>query len=286
MAVVSFISKRIYLRFHGTTSLSCLSAHLLSIFLFLGTTLTVHAQFDIPPKPSRNSEPTAVYDYINLLNTYQQKSLEQKLIRYSDTTSTQIVVVIISSTKGEDISFLGAQWGQKWGIGQANEDNGILIIVAKDDRKVDINTGYGIESIISDRDAERIINRVIVPAFKKGDFYGGLDQATNEMIARLEGNFTGTREDNDTLPVRPILMFIFFIIVLIILSRNNHRGGGRDGGRRRRAGSLLDVIILSNMGRGGFGGGGSSGGSFGGGGGFGGGFGGGGFGGGGASGGW
>lgn len=265
-----------------------INIHLLCVVLFLGG-FTLHAQFDIPPKPNSKTEQTALYDYIGLLNSYQQKSLEQKLIHYSDTTSTQIVIAIISSTKGEDISFLGAKWGQKWGIGQANEDNGILILLAKDDRKVDINTGYGIESIISDRDAERIINRTMIPAFKQGDFYGGLDAATNEMIARLEGNFTGTRKNNEGLPAGPILVFVFFIIILIILSRNNHRGGGRGGRRRRVADSLLDVIILSNMGRGGFGSGGSygsGGGSFGGGGGFGGGFGGGGFGGGGASGGW
>lgn len=291
MIHIQSIYKSICIRFCESKD-RCIS--LLFVLAFLGSGFTVQAQFDIPPKPSKKSDQTAVHDYINLFNSYQKQSLDQKLIRYSDTTSTQIVIAIISSTKGEDISLLGAQWGQKWGIGQADKDNGILILVAKDDRRVDINTGYGIESIISDRDAERIINRIIVPAFKKGDFYGGLDQATDEMIARLEGNFTGTRKSNKGFPIGPILAFVIFIIILIILSRKNHRGGGRNG-RRRSVGSLLDVIILSNMGRGGFGSGsgggsggfGGGGGSFGGGGGgFGGGFGGGGFGGGGASGGW
>ncbi len=290
MTESSFTYKSIFIRFRESKTRRI---SLLFIFLFLGSIFTMQAQFDIPPKPSKKSKQTAVYDYIKEFNSYQKQSLDQKLIRYSDTTSTQIVIAMISSTKGEDISLLGAQWGQKWGIGQANEDNGIMIIVAKDDRTVDINTGYGIESIISDRDAERIINRILIPAFKKGDFYGGLDQATDEMIARLEGNFTGTRKSNREFPIGPILSFVLFIVILIILSRKNHRGGGRNG-RRRSTGSLLDVIILSNMGRGGFGSGGSSGGGFGGGGGsfggggggFGGGFGGGGFGGGGASGGW
>ncbi|GGG19143.1 methanol dehydrogenase [Dokdonia pacifica] len=262
------------------------SVYMIFILLFLGNGV-VHAQFDIPAKPSSKTEQRAVYDYKKQLNSYQFNTLNQKLIRYSDTTSTQIVIAIIDSSNGEDLSLLGAQWGQKWGIGQADEDNGILILLAINDRKVDINTGYGIESIISDRDAERIINRTMIPAFKKGDFYGGLDAATNEMIARLEGNFTGTRKDNNSFPTGPVIAFVFFVVILIILSRKNHRGGGR-GGRRRVAESLLDVIILSNMGRGTFGSGGGfgSGGSFGGGGGFGGGFGGGGFGGGGASGGW
>lgn len=247
-----------------------------------------YAQFTIPEKPTKEN-PDAVYDYIGLLSKGQKDALENKLVRYSDTTSTQIVIAIISSTNGEGVDMVGAKWGQKWGVGQAREDNGIIILLARDDRKVDINTGYGIESIISDRDAERIINRVMIPQFKKGNYYAGLDGGVDALIDGLEGNFTGTRELDSAFPIQPILMFLFFVVILIILSRNNHRGGGRNGGKRRVGGSLLDVIILSNMGRGGFGGGGGSfgsGGSFGGGGGFGGGFGGGGFGGGGASGGW
>lgn len=254
--------------------------------LFICSSIACYGQFTIPEKPSK-ANPDAVYDDIGLLTTSQKQALEEKLIRYSDTTSTQIVIAIISSTKGDDIAMVGARWGQKWGIGQAKEDNGIIITLAKDDRMVDINTGYGIEYILSDRDAERIINRVMLPQFKNGNFYTGLDQATDVIFQTLQGNYKGTRQEDNTLPIEPIAMFIIFIVLLIILSRGNRNGGGGTG--RRVAGSLLDVIILSNMGRGGFGGGsswGGGGGSFGGGGGFGGGFGGGGFGGGGASGGW
>ncbi|RMB56564.1 TPM domain-containing protein [Dokdonia sinensis] len=260
----------------------------LSLFLIVSCYSVSIGQYDIPEKPSRNSEQTAFYDYgVNLLSPAQRQSLEQKLIKYADTTSTQIVVVVIPSTKGEDISMLGAKWLAKWGIGDAKKDNGILITVAKDDRQVDINTSYGIEYLISDRDAERIINRIIVPNFKAGQFYRGLDESTTAMMQMLAGNYKGTRENNRSdFPIEPIIMFIVFIVIIFILSRNNHRGGGR-GGRRNVAGSLLDVIILSNMGRGSFGGGSSWGGGGGfGGGGFGGGFGGGMGGGGGASGGW
>lgn len=262
--------------------------------LFLGaTSWTATAQFDIPEKPKSNTKQTAVHDYIGLLPTGQATALERKLIQYADTTSTQIVIAIISSTKGEDISLLGAQWGQKWGVGQSKEDNGIFIILAKDDRMVDINTGYGIEYLVTDRDAEQIINRIMVPQFKSGSYYNGLDKGTTALMQMLSGNYKGSRKSNGSdMPIEPIGIVILFIIIVIILSRKNHRGGGRNGGRRRPT-SLLDVIILSNMGRGGFGGGSSwgggsfgGGGGFSGGGGFGGGFGGGGFGGGGASGGW
>lgn len=246
----------------------------------------VLAQFTIPEKPKDQSYDRWVYDDIHLFSEGVQERLAKKLIRYSDTTSTQIAIAVISSTKGEDISLLGAKWGEKWGLGQAKEDNGIFIILARDDKMVDINTGYGIEYILSDRDAERIINRIMLPQFKKGNYYQGLDQATDAIFDHLQGNYTGVPQENTSLPFEPIIMFIIFIVLFIILSRGNRRGGnGGTGGRIAK--SLLDVIILSNMGRGGFGGRSSwGGGSFGSGGGFGGGFGGGSFGGGGASGGW
>ncbi|WGK65448.1 TPM domain-containing protein [Croceiramulus getboli] len=244
---------------------------------------SVQAQFTIPEKPKTFS---LVYDDYGLLTAAQRSELDTKLKRYSDTTSTQIVVAIIGSTKGEDISFLGAKWGQAWGIGQAQEDNGIFVLLAREDRTIDINTGYGIESIISDRDAERIINRVIIPQFKEGDYYGGLQLGTDAIIQSLHGEF----ENNDPRrsqgpPLKPFLMILIFIIIMIILSRNRRGGGGKGGRGRGTADTLLDVIILSNLGRGGWGSG-SGGGSFGGGGFGGGGFGGGGFGGGGASGSW
>jgi uncharacterized protein len=245
---------------------------------------TAFSQFDIPEVPSK-SEQTAVYDYIDLLTESQQNSLKTKLINYADTTSTQIVVVIISTTKGEDISFLGAKWGQKWGIGQADTDNGILILLAKDDRTVDINTGYGIEYRITDRMAERIINNHMIPEFKNGDYYAGLDIATNVMIEMLSGEFEGERRYDFPYTRLIVIAVLLLFLIVIFSSRNKGRGGGR-GNNSSGMGSLWDVIVLSNAGRTGGSWGSGSGSSWGGGGRFGGGFGGGGFGGGGASGSW
>jgi uncharacterized protein len=256
------------------------SYHLLafiSLFFFLSE--AGFAQFTIPEKPKLQ---TSVYDYINLLNPSQKNSLENKLIRYADSTSTQIVVAIISSTNGEDISLLGAKWGQQWGIGQKDQDNGILILLAKDDRTIDINTGYGIEYRVTDLMAERIINRVMIPEFKAGSYYNGLDKGADALFDALNGEFKEDRDfsKNNNIPWE-ILIPILFLIIFIALNRNKKGRGGKNGGRKSGS-SLLDFIIFSNLGRtGGFGGGGSSGG-----GGFGGGFGGGGFGGGGASGSW
>ena len=244
------------------------------------------AQFQIPEKPQLE---TSVYDYINLLSESQKNSLEQKLIRYSDSTSSQIVMAIIRSTEGENITYLGAQWGQKWGIGQAGKDNGILVLLAKDDRKIAINTGYGVEGSLTDALSRRIIENVIIPQFKQDDYYGGLNNGADAIFQVLNGEFQEDRtfDDNPGFPFEAFLPIIIFIVILIILSSRNRRNKGGRGGGKKSGLDLWDIIILSNMGRGGFGGGSSRGGfGSGGGGGFSGGFGGGGFGGGGASGGW
>src|SRR5699024_8243860 len=91
------------------------------IFLFLS--FQICAQYDIPPKPTKQ---TAVYDQSQILNSSEKSRLEQKLIAYADTTSTQIVVITIPSLKGEYIGMLAAEWGEKWGVGQSQKDNGIL----------------------------------------------------------------------------------------------------------------------------------------------------------------
>ena len=251
------------------------------------------AQFKIPEKPSKTSEQTSVYDYIDLLSPSEKNNLEQKLIKYSDTTSTQIVVAIISSTQGENINYLGAKWGHAWGIGQAKEDNGILILLARDDRKIAISSGYGVEHLLTDAMSKRIIERDIIPYFKQNDYYGGLNKGSDAIFEVLTGEYQGTRQNDPG--GFPIVFFFILLVVFIIfiISISKHRRGGNGGSGGKTDGtSIWDAIILSNMGRGSYGGGSSggfgrsSGGGFSGGGGFGGGFGGGGFGGGGASGGW
>tara|TARA_R110002073_G_scaffold57778_4_gene146702 strand:+ start:116071 stop:116829 length:759 start_codon:yes stop_codon:yes gene_type:complete len=242
-------------------------------------------QLNIPEKPK---DQTSVYDGAKLLDGNEKVSLEQKLINYSDTTSTQIVVATITTLNGEEIALYATEWAQQWGIGQKEEDNGVLILVAKEDRKLWITTGYGVEHLLTDAISKRIVTNIITPRFKQGDFYGGLDRGTSAIMQVLSGEYQGTRTEDSSSEGIPFIFIVIFFIVLMIILSNTKRGGGRNGGRRRNstAGSILEAIILSNAGRGGFGGSGGFGGGSSGGGGFGGGFGGGGFGGGGAGGSW
>ena len=119
--------------------------------IWLWVTLCVvsigYAQFDIPKKATGSAQ-TSVYDYANLLEPQQKQALERKLINYADTTSTQIVVAIIPSLKGENEGMLAPKWAHEWGIGQKDEDNGVLILLAEKERKIWISPGYGLEHIL------------------------------------------------------------------------------------------------------------------------------------------
>lgn len=259
------------------------------LLFFFGCILlqSVHAQFDIPAKPAVQ---TSVYDYAKVLSASEKAALEQKLINYADTTSTQIVIATVPTINGEYIGTLTPKWAHEWKIGQSKEDNGVFILLAEQERKIWISPGYGLEQKLTAGINGEIIRNVILPEFKKGDYYSGLDKGTDKLIDLFNGTYTGTPQQRKSNSSGGgggfIFLFIIFIVIMIILSKNN-RGGGRNGGRRGGGFDLMDMIILSNLGRGGgsFGGGSSSGGGFGGGG-FGGGFGGGGFSGGGAGGSW
>ncbi|KIX21939.1 methanol dehydrogenase [Flavobacterium sp. 316] len=260
-------------------------------FLLVLTTLLLHyigfSQFDIPKKPTFQ---TSIYDYADVLNESEEKSLENKLVTYSDSTTTQIVIITVESLKGDDIGILTPRWAQEWGIGQADTDNGILILLSKNDRKIWISPGYGLEHKLTAGINGELIRNVILPEFKAGSYYNGLDKGTTAIFDVIKGTYKGERKGNKSKGSGlPIFIFILFFIILIILISKNKNNRGNNGGSGRTGGvDLMDIIILSSLGRGNGGGsfgGGSSGGGFGGGG-FGGGFGGGGFSGGGAGGSW
>ena len=254
--------------------------------LFFLTGIYAQAQVTIPKIPSFQ---TSVYDYEGILNASEKEQLEDKLVRYSDSTSTQIVVVSVADLKGEDIGILTPRWAHEWGIGQAKEDNGILILLSKKERKIWIAPGYGVEDrLIAAVNAE-IIRNIITPEFKVGNYYSGLDKGADAIFDVLKGKYKGSRkESKEDFPILPVIIFVFILIFII----SRAKGGGNSGGSSGGGFDLADIIILSSLGRSGgggsFGGGGFGGGGFGGGGsgGFGGGFGGGGFSGGGAGGSW
>ena len=246
------------------------------------------AQFDIPKKPTGTAQ-TSVYDYANLLEDSQRKTLEQRLLNYADSTSTQIVVAIIPTLKGESEGMLAPRWAHEWGVGQKDEDNGVFILLAVQERKIWIAPGYGLEHILTAGVNGEIVRNVIIPNFKQGNYYQGLYDGTAALMELFSGTYKAKQQVQEEFPAGAILFFaIVIMFILFALFSKGGKGGGSNGNRRGGF-DLMDMIILSNLGRnsgGGFGGGGFGGGGSFGGGGFGGGFGGGGFSGGGAGGSW
>lgn len=269
-------------------NLSIKSSYLLLTFFLFFCCLGFAQSGKIPPKPSLE---TSYYEIgTTLLDESQKQVIEQKLIKYADSTSTQIVVVVVPTTDGEEPWKYAFDIADAWKIGQAGKDNGILLLIAKDDRKIAIQSGRGVEHLLTDAMSKLIIDNDITPEFKKGDFFAGIDNGTTAIIKVMNGEYkeerTNLRKGKKDGGGGIFIFIIIFVIIIVILSK---RGGGRGGNNSGGFGSTLtDILILSSLGRSGDGsgfGGSGGGGGFGGGG-FGGGFGGGGFGGGGASGGW
>ncbi|GAB4045824.1 TPM domain-containing protein [Spirosoma litoris] len=233
----------------------------------------------IPDKPN---PPRLVNDFVGILSSTERSQLEQKLRAYNDSTSTQITIVIVKTTEPYPIGDFAFQVGRKWGVGQKDKNNGLVLAWATQTRKIFIAPGYGLEGAIPDAIAKRIITNVIVPAFKQEQYYRGLDDATTEIIQRAKGEYKGdpaaNTGDDDGGSGIFVALIIFLIIIFIIIRRN--RGGGNN---RNRGGGWGGPIFLPTPGWGSSGGsgwgsgGGDSGGGFGG-------FGGGSFGGGGAGG--
>jgi uncharacterized protein len=246
-------------------------------------TSTVYAQ-KFPDKPEG-----FVNDYAHILRPGQIQQLDRKLSNYRDTTSNEVAIVTVPSLQGYAIDQFSLKVLDKWSIGQHDKRNGVLIFVAPNERKMRIEVGYGLEGALPDIIAGHIVNNVMKPYFKKGEYYQGLNQAVNAIMLQVAGEYKPEitkNKDKGGNSAFPILFIIAVIIYIIIIRRDGPRqnGGGGRGKRRRTYGS--SGIIFFPGGGGGSWGGGSGG--FGGGGGFGGFSGGGGFagGGGGASGGW
>jgi uncharacterized protein len=240
--------------------------------------------------PERPNPPRLVNDFAGMLNTREINALENKLVAYNDSTSTQIAIVIVKDLKGYDKSDYAIQLAGKWGIGQKNLNNGVLVLVKPKTEtsrgEVFIAPGYGLEGPIPDLLCSQIVDDEILPAFRAGDYYGGLDKATSTLMSLASGEFSaadyGKNKKENSGVFTPFIIFIIFLIMMIFMRSS----GGKNQKHLSGKGLPLWVLLsMMNSGRGSHSGswGGFSGGS--GGGGFGG-FGGGGFGGGGAGGSW
>lgn len=239
---------------------------------------------DAPNPPRLYNDFTAKKDF---LTTHQAEELEQKLVAYDDSTSNQIVVVILDGMKGYEANEFATALGRKWGVGNKEFNNGVVVLITTgadgEKRVAYIATGYGLEGAIPDITAKQIVDNELVPYLKegKGSYYRGLDNTVDALVKAAEGeysapaNYSKRKKDDGGPPAFVIFLLVVGIWILITIIR---KGGGGGGMMSRRGYSGWTGPWI---GSGGWSGGGGGGWSGGGGGGFGG-FGGGSFGGGGA----
>ncbi|QHT67205.1 TPM domain-containing protein [Rhodocytophaga rosea] len=235
------------------------------------------------PFPAKPNPPRLVNDFVGVMNSSEIEALEQKLRRLNDTTSTQIAIAIIPTYGDYDRGQYTFELANQWGVGQANQNNGVLITVAINDRKYFTATGYGAEGVLPDALIKRIETEAFPENFRQGNYYEGLDQATTLMARAIAGEYTAEDTGEEGGGGGSWMFIILIIFIIIILSRIFRRRGGGGGGGFFGGGMIPPFITF---GRGGSYGGGGGFGGFGGGGSDFGGFGGGSFGGGGAGGDW
>lgn len=251
-----------------------LTAWLLALLAFAATP-TLAA---LPPRPAG-----PVLDQANLLSPDQEASLERKLTDYNRSSGRALMVVTVSSLDGQEPAAYGTALIHEWGVGGQATDQGLVLLVAPNERQMWIATGRGLEQYLPDVLASRIYRDTITPKFKADDYAGGINAGIDAIIAQLnrspaeakavaEAAAAAARNaGKDQTSAGGVIFWIILILVFMFLFG---RGGGRRGRRYGNGGGLAPIIIfdaLNHMGGrgggfggGGFGGGGDSGGGWGG----------------------
>lgn len=212
----------------------------LLIFSFRGTVLA-----QIPDKPD---PPRLVNDFAQMLSPQQIQQLEQQLVALDDSTGNQIAIVTVTTLGDYEVADFSEQLFQKWGIGQKNKNNGLLILISKNEHKSHIEVGYGLEGAVPDVVCKRILQDEMKPLFKKGQFYEGLSRAANILSKLASGEYKTSdytdanrpakQSGKKSSPFSSIIGIIILIIVIRVLMKNpwlllfmgSGGGGGRSGG--------------------------------------------------------
>ena len=218
----------------------------------------------IPPRPN---PPRLVNDFAGLLQPQEVAALEQKLMAYDVSTSSQFAIVTVPTLGDQEVAAYAQELFVSWGIGQAGKNNGLLLLVSVQPRKAWIQTGRGLEGAVPDALAKRIVSNTLAPAFQQKQYYAGFDRATDQLMALAKGEYKADPAD-----ARPrgqgrgqgrgpsfwVIIGILMLLFWFMSRRNNNNRGGRGG----LGGMFIPPIIFGDFsgGRGVFGGGGGGGG--------------------------
>ncbi|MEO5984413.1 MAG: TPM domain-containing protein, partial [Ferruginibacter sp.] len=220
-------------------------------FLLLSLAVVGTGQdFPARPMPAR-----LVNDYTGTLTPDQIYSLENKLVAFNDSTTTQIAVVIVATVGDYDINDYSVKLGRAWGIGGKENNNGVLLLIAKNDRKLNIATGYGVEGALPDITGKHIIEDVIKPNFKGEDYYRGIYLGTDAIMSAVKGEYTAPPQTHCKKKSSNFPFIILALILFLLVSGGGGRGRGGQFMSRRGSRGLAGPLIWGSMLGGGGGGG-------------------------------
>lgn len=211
----------------------------------------------IPPRPE---PPRLVNDLAGMLDEAQQQRLEQELVAYNDSTSTQIAVVIVPTVGPYDMMEYALAILRQWGVGTRAYNNGVVLLIAAQDRKAFIATGYGMEGVLPDATCKEIIDQRLIPYFRKGQYFEGIQASIQAIMQAAAGEYHALPKDDERgqRAGNLIGLVLVVLIVLFILARMRGGGGG-GGGMITRGGYWMGPFIGGGSWGGGFGGGGGGG---------------------------
>ncbi len=211
------------------------------IISFLLISFAVSSQDFLPDRPYG-----MVNDYAGMMSQSEVNKLEQKLRAYRDTTTNILAVAIIDDLHGYPREEIANTLFNNWRMWEGERYNGVLIMIAKNDRELYIEVGYGLEGAIPDAMANRIVQDVLIPNMRNNTVYEGLNLATDIMIELAEGEFEGSpylRSDDMDIPLDIIIFFMFiFIVLIVIIAKKGGGGGGKNGDR-----GLLETLFWASM---------------------------------------
>lgn len=201
--------------------------HILCSVFFLAAPFFAHAQEPLYPE-----KPTGfVNDQASILGDTTE--LERSLANFETETSNEVAVLTIPSTGEVTIEEYAVTLFEKWGIGKRENDNGVLLLVALEDREMRIEVGYGLEGALPDATAKSIITNEITPAFQDGRYADGVELGVNSIIAATEGEYTPTESSGGGGEVAGFIGFGIFVIVFIIIIISSIISSKNGGGGRR-----------------------------------------------------
>ena len=199
---------------------------ILILLLSFCITMLAIAQPKVPPHGG-----VWVHDEAGVFSASAKAQLEQVLQAHRDSTSSQIAVLVIPSLEGSDIEGYAVKVFEDWKLGQAKKDNGVLFVIAIQERQMRIEVGLGLEGVLTDAMSNRIIRNEVAPFFREENYEGGIQAGVDAIIKTI----AGTYQNENPVPQRkrskrsPLGSIIFIIIMLIVMSRKNKGGGGGGG---------------------------------------------------------